>query len=339
MNPALLIRLRPTTPWRIGPDNGASDQAAAILHSDALYSAVTLAFGQLGLMEEWLNATAREHGEPAVRFSSCFPWQRGHLYAPPPASLWPPAAGGTKVRWKGATLLPTSVVAALAGGERPSDDRWMVDGHSGCLIPLNSRSATGPFRIVRRSSAAVDRVTGGAVAPHMTTCVQFAPASGLWCAAQFSSSTTYAVWAPRVQTVFRLLADSGLGGMRSKGFGRARTPDFQPGMLHELLFGTDAPAKPGRAWWMLSLFSPAENDAVEWDSGSYVLTQRSGRVAASGGAGAEKLTSRMVAEGSVLISAQPPRGAVRNVAPEGCPHAVFRAGYALALPIPWPVSA
>ena len=64
--------------------------------------------------------------------------------------------------------------------------------------------------MVRRSSAAVDRVSGGSVATHLTTCVQFAPASGLWCAAQFSNSMTYAVWAPRIQTAFRLLADSGL---------------------------------------------------------------------------------------------------------------------------------
>ncbi|HEY3440350.1 MAG TPA: hypothetical protein VGK29_06350 [Paludibaculum sp.] len=339
MNPALLIRLRPTTPWRIGPDNGARDQAAAILHSDALYSAVTLAFGQLGLMEEWVNATAREYGEPAVRFSSCFPWQRGHLYAPPPSGLWPPASANGKVRWKGATLLPTTLISALVRGERPSEERWTVDGHSGCLIPVNSRSATGPFRVVRRSSAAVDRVTGGAVAAHLTTCVQFAPASGLWCAAQFSNSMTYAVWVPRLQTAFRLLADSGLGGMRSKGFGRARTPDFQPGTLPELIFGADQPAIESRAWWVLSLFSPDANDAVEWTSGDYVLTQRSGRVSSADGAGAEKLTSRMVVEGSVLVAPRPLRGSVRDVAPEGCPHPVYRAGYALALPIPWPVSA
>lgn len=215
----------------------------------------------------------------------------------------------------------------------------MVDGHSGCLIPVNSRSATGPFRVVRRTSAAVDRVTGGAVAAHLTTCVQFAPASGLWCAAQFSNSTTYAVWAPRVQTAFRLLADSGLGGMRSKGFGRARTPDFQPGKLAELLFEGQSADHVSRAWWMLSLFSPADSDVVKWDLGDYALTRRSGRVSSADGAGAEKLTSRMVVEGSVLVSAQQPRGAVRNVAPEGCPHPVYRAGYALTLPIPWPVSA
>jgi hypothetical protein len=41
----------------------------------------------------------------------------------------------------------------------------------------------------------------------------------------------------------------------------------------------------------------------------------------------------MVEEGSVLFSADAPSGAARDVAPEGFPHPVFRAGFALALPI------
>jgi len=310
-----------------------------VFHSDSLYSAVTLALEQLGLLEEWLNATAREHCEPAVRFSSCFPWQRGYLYAPPPNGMWPPASASPKVRWKGASLVPTSVIAGLMQGAAPSDENWMVDGQSGCLVPTGSRSATGPFRFVHRSSAAVDRVTGGIVAPHGATCVQFAPASGLWCAAQFSNQNTYAVWAPKVQAAFRLLADSGLGGLRSRGFGRARSVDFQPGLLPELLFGSTQSTVGSNAWWLLSLLSPAESDDVQWASGNYQVALRSGRVGSVTGGGRGKLSSRLLAEGSVIVTGKPPMGCVRNVAPEGCPHPVFRAGYAVALPIPWPVTA
>lgn len=338
MNPALLIRLRPTTPWRIGPDTGAADRAAAIFHSDALYSAVCSAFGQLGLLEEWLTATASPYAEPAVRFTSAFPWQRGHLYAPPPAGLWPPHAAASKIRWKGAALLPASLIAGLLRGEAPSEDQWMVDGHSACLIPTGNRSSSGPFRFVERSSAAVDRPSGGIALPHRTTCVQFAPASGLWCAAEFSNQTTYAVWSPKIQTAFRLLADSGFGGLRSRGFGRARTPDFQPGNLSEILFGP-AQTAAAKAWWLLSLFSPAEADAIQWGAGDYHLTQRTGRVLSASGGGQAKLATHMVTEGSVLVSPTAPLGSVRDVAPTGAAHPVYRAGYAVSLPIPWPVTA
>ena len=72
MNPGLIVKLRPTGPWRIGPDSGARNRVDAIYHSDSLYSAVAQAMSRLGALEEWLDATARA-ATPAVCFSSCFP--------------------------------------------------------------------------------------------------------------------------------------------------------------------------------------------------------------------------------------------------------------------------
>ncbi len=59
MNPGLIVKLRPTGPWRIGPDSGARNRVDAIYHSDSLYSAVAQAMSRLGALEEWLDATAR----------------------------------------------------------------------------------------------------------------------------------------------------------------------------------------------------------------------------------------------------------------------------------------
>ena len=47
-----------------------------------------------------------------------------------------------------------------------------------------------------------------------------------------------------------------------------------------------------------------------------------------------KRISRVVSEGSVLISPAAPRGSAVNVAPEGFPHPVYRYGYALSISIP-----
>lgn len=340
MNPALLVRIRPSTPWRIGPDSGALGEAAAILHSDAVYSAVTLALGQFGWMEEWLEATANPLREPAVRFTSAFPWQRHLLYVPPPRGLWPPEAATTpKSRWKGARLVPASLVGRLLRGEKFDEEAWEVDGFSACLIPASSRFASGPFRFLLRSMAAVDRVTGGIALPYVTGCVQFAPISGLWCAAQFASQTAYAVWAPRLQAAFRLLGDSGIGGMRSRGFGRARSVEFQAGLLEEMLFGPAGVPRSEGAWWLLSLMIPSAADPVRWDEGHYEILKRVGRVGSREGGGLAKRASRALAEGSVIFCAAPPRGTVQNVAPEGCPHPVWRAGHPVAIPIRWPGNA
>jgi CRISPR/Cas system CSM-associated protein Csm4 (group 5 of RAMP superfamily) len=336
MNPALLVRIRPSTPWRLGPETGLQAEATAVLHSDAVYSAVTLALCQLGWMEEWLEATADPSREPVVRFTSAFPWQRNLLYAPPPRGLWPPEGVSGRTRWKGADLIPTQLAGSLLRGAPFDEQAWELDGWCGCLIPAGSRSATGPFRFLRRSCAAVDRVTAGHVLPYVTGCVQFAPASGLWCAAQFATQTAYAVWGPRIQAAFRLLGDTGLGGLRSRGFGRARSVDFQAGLLADLLFGPGGAPPAGRGWWLLSLMAPAARDPICWDEGDYLLVKRSGRVGSLAGGGARKLASRMLAEGSVVVSSRAPSGTVINVAPEGCPHPVFRAGYAVAISIPWP---
>jgi CRISPR type III-A-associated RAMP protein Csm4 len=335
--PALLIRLRPVTPWRLGPANGASGQTDAVLHSDTVYSAVTSAMRQLGVLEEWLNATAGASLEPAVRFSSGFPFQRGVLFAPAPAGLWPPpvhSQAPSKIRWKSARFLALSAVSFVLRGEELREESWVLDPQSACLLPSASKAVTGPFRILHRSSVAVDRLTGSQAAPHSMACVQFAPGSGLWCAAQFSSQATFAIWAPRVQAAFRLLADNGLGGARSRGFGRSRAPEFQSGRLAEMLFPAMAPAAGARHHWLLSLYSPAENDPVVWDRGNYTLVAREGRTAGDA-PGQLKLTSRMVAEGSVLEAGGPVVGCIRDVAPAGSPHPVYRAGFAVSIPIAW----
>jgi CRISPR type III-A-associated RAMP protein Csm4 len=228
-------------------------------------------------------------------------------------------------------------------GEGLRDEDYELDGHSGCLLPAAAHQPTGPFRLVRRASAPVDRLTGASTEAYPTACLQFAPGSGLWCVAAFANPIAYAVWEPKLRAAFRLLADSGFGGLRSIGFGRARQPEFQPGVLPDLLITPPElgapPAGERRAWWLLSLFSPASSDQVHWAAGDYSLTARRGRLESPALAGPLKLEARLVREGSVVISEREPTGQVLNVAPPECPHAVWRAGYAVAVPIPYPVAA
>ncbi len=328
MSSGLLIRLRPVGPWRIGPDSGDRDRVDRIYHSDSLYSAVTSAMGRLGMLEDWLEATARS-SEPAVRFSSCFPYQGKTLLVVPPRNLWPPPPS-SKVRWKGARFVPLSVVESLAAGRGLSEDGWTIDGPSECLLPFSTPPVPGPFRVSVRSSAGIDR-EGESVAPHSTACLEFAPGCGLWCVVNFSNSAAQERWTKPLTAAFRLLSDSGFGGKRSQGWGRAEMPEISEG-LSELQFHTEDVANG--AYWLLSLFHPAASDTVEWSQGNYTLTTRGGRVESDARWGDPKKQTRMVAEGSVLVASAEPRGSAADVAPDGFPHPVYRAGFALAIPIP-----
>lgn len=335
MPPAILVRLRPTTPWRIGSASGARHETDFIYHSDSLYSALCSAMTSLGSLGPWLAATA-ETAEPAVRLSSCFPYRQDTFLVPPPQTHWPPAPS-TKLRWTAAQFIPMTLVAALLRSEPIAEDAFVLDGPSGCLLPADRRTgSTGPFRPALRASASVDRLDAGRVDAHRIACLEFAPDSGFWCAVEFSGEAAASEWSPLVQAAFRLLADSGFGGQRSRGFGRAAAPEFGFGELSRLLLpdlgAAEMPASP--SWWMLSLFSPGEGETLNWSGGAYRLAERSGRVESASSWGAEKLTARMVVEGSVLESATAPRGCARNVAPSGSPHPVWRAGFGVALSIP-----
>jgi CRISPR type III-A-associated RAMP protein Csm4 len=483
MNPGLVVKLRPSGPWRIGPDSGARNRVDVIYHSDSLYSAVAGAMSRMGSLTDWLDATARSQ-TPAVCFSSCFPFVEDIGFVVPPRTIWPPtspAAMSARVRWKSARFVPMNVVETMLAGKRLNENHWSVDGASGCLVPAGK---AGPFRTSVRWNAAVDRLSG-ASERHGTACIEFREGCGLWTVVGFADEAARDRWQQPVKAAFRLLADSGFGGERSRGWGRAETPEFVEGMLPGLIIeyrdrepappveeppaeeppieepppteepvpdpnppmeaeteiavaadaeaavqaeavvepgeaeplpdgrGSDeapeieqaavnetaAESEPGaepvaaeieqaavrapeliepmrveaateepgaaeplpdsrgsdqvelpaeveaapsaptptaglQAHWMLSLFTPAVEDSVDWGRGNYSVLARGGRIDSPAGSGELKKQIQMVAEGSVLYANGAPLGAAADVAPDGFAHPVFRAGFALAIPLP-----
>ena len=324
---ALLVRMRPTSPWRTGPSTGARERVDTLYHSDSLYAAITHALELLGHpLEGWLDATARNPEGSAVRFSSVYPLFAEHLLVVPPRNAWPPAPSA-KVRWKGARYVPTALISGLLSGAPVDDDQWTVDGASECVVPAGQG---GPFRRAVRSSAAVDRLNGNAL-PHSEACIEFQSGGGVWFVAGFSSDSAREQWEAPIQAAVRLLADSGFGGGRSRGWGRAASPAFASGELNTLLFENMPAAESSDQHWLLSLYSPAESDPVDWSKGSYVTVERGGWVE---GSAAQKKRVRMIEEGSVLSAAGVLAGKAPDVAPEGFAHPVYRAGFALSIALP-----
>ena len=310
----LEVRLRPTTPWRVGHGAGDRERVDVVYQSDSLFSAITHAMKSLGWLEEWLAATAQNEGAPAVRFSSLFPFIGKTRLVAPPKTWWPPANPG-RLHTEAAKLIPLDVVRNGIVDE----SRFMVDGETGCMYNTGSGA---PVQIVLRTAAAIDRLTGVAD-PHRIACLEFAPNAGWW--GVFAVEDP--LWEARVKSAFRLLADSGFGGERSRGWGRAAAPEFSD--ASSLL---PTKANEDSAWWLLSVYSPDANDAVDWSRGEYAATQRGGWTDSQSGI-APKKQVRVLEEGSVVV-APSLRGRVVDVAPDGFAHPVYRAGFALAVPAP-----
>jgi CRISPR/Cas system CSM-associated protein Csm4 (group 5 of RAMP superfamily) len=371
------------------------------------------------------------------------------------------------VRWKSARFIPLEMVQSILAGERLDERHWSVDGPSGCLVPAGKQ---GPFRTSVRWSAAVDRLSG-ATERHSMACIEFRPGAGLWTVIGFADEAARDRWQDAVKAAFRLLADTGFGGERSRGWGRSETPEFIEGELPGMIIGEAPvegaapkvtvaevkappvlepletpsaeppsaepplqevkaaeaegmklhPSEPvdtsivepepvgqeavveeevksaeaegmklhpmepvdtsilepepaevkaaeaegmtlhpieavdvtevatvvepeaapvskgrgaGQAHWLLSLFAPSSADSVDWARGNYTVMARGGRIESPAGSGELKKQVQMIAEGSVVVAESAPRGAAPDVAPDGFAHPVFRAGFALAIPLP-----
>ncbi len=339
MHPGFLVKLKPDGPWRIGPDSGEPHRTGHILHSDAVYSAVTQAMVRLGEIEAWIAATAANPAGAQVCFSSCYPFHRDTLLVVPPRGIWPPPPSA-KLRYQSVRFVPLSFLEGLFAEQPVDEDRWLIDGPSECLLPSGKGPGVGPFRVALRSHAAVDRLTPGRVHTHTTACLEFAEGAGLWLAVEFQDEEAKQRWGAPVRAALRLLSDSGFGGRRSIGWGRAQMPEITEGTLPGLIWAPkEEAAGAEQAWWMLSLFTPAESDRVDWQRGSYATLTRSGRIESAAQWGDVKLALPMIAEGSVLVSALEPRGAARDIAPPGFAHPVYRSGFAVSIPIPWRASA
>lgn len=336
-NHSFIVRFRPTGPWRFGPDSGARDRVDLVYHSDAVFSAVSSAMDRLGMLEAWLDATARSQDGPAVRLSSFYPFQGSHLLVIPPRSLWPPP-DSTKVRYKGARFVPLSLVESMLGGVEIDEGRWLVDGESECLIPSDRNApAAGPFRMAVRSNAGVDRLEHGKALVHSTACLEFARDAGLWTAVIFAGEEQRIQWEEPVRAALRYLADSGFGGERSRGWGRSEMPEWEPWNPSPESVAPTEGSELG--YWLLSLYTPSESDSIDWKRGNYSTISRGGRIESAARWGEAKNTTLMIAEGSVLLAASEPKGSARDIASPGFPHPVFRSGFAVALPVPWRVAA
>ena len=126
-------------------------------------------------------------------------------------------------------------------------------------------------------------------------------------------------WLERVEGAFRLLADSGLGGARRIGFGQMAAPEFERGEWPKLLLPRLS-GEGSQNYWLLSLYSPASADKVDWSTGDYRLSTRGGLTAD----GKSKKNARLVDEGSVISAAAEPIGRALDVAPDGAAQPMYR---------------
>lgn len=174
----------------------------------------------------------------------------------------------------------------------------------------------------------LDRVTCASGLFHAGMTV-FSSDAGLYCLVDVLDQEVM----EKLQGALAWLGDSGLGGLRSIGYGKFEARWIQPGSEWRKLWDVD----PGKsAWCLLSLTHPSpEERKYSLEEAYFEIITRDGWASSPFSMQqARRKSCRMFAEGSVLTHM--PVGCMADVTPAGWEkslHPLYRYGFALAVPV------
>lgn len=193
-----------------------------------------------------------------------------------------------------------------------NDEQLWIHGDDRCPYTVWRTDKRPRVTLDRQSSASEIWYLGG---------VKFYEGCGLWFGAKFDTEETQT----QIETILRVLGDTGIGGERSAGYG-----------LFDL-HNQPAESEPERETDRFVTLAPiCPRDADELDmliqgDVSYTLGERSGWIGSAEGSHLRRQQVWMFAEGSVLKGNGSQVGRLVDLKPDACPHPVWRYGYA------WPI--
>lgn len=362
-----------TLSFHFGHQGIGIEEAGETLPSDSLFAALVAQAAHLDgarLDAEGTLAFAQPFvtGTPPFVLSSLFP-RLGELLLLPRPSL-PLVAPEPKQTWwdeigkgfKKLRYLSPRLFADVCAGRPFTDAPIIMQGGKVWITPTEAATLPKPWaqesrespsvwrqrlaakdhniwEIEQVSRVTVDRVTN-ASAYYKVGRVTYAPGAGLAFVVRFNDATARAGFVQLLD----VLAESGLGGRRSSGYGAFRWAGG-PELTLDL-------GRPGGRAVLLSRYLPRDEELafLRHDHAAYKLERVGGWVYSQGRPSQRRQRIMMVTEGSVLhVGDATVRGRVEDVAPNyrksrtphplfkrgaGTAHPVYRSGLALALPIP-----
>jgi len=339
------------------------EESAEHIPSDTLFAAlVDAALRAPGGGADWLAPF--QNGDPPFLLSSAFPFAGAVRFFPMPVPLdrWfgPETLRERAKDLKGVKFLSEGLFRRMLDGERmddwlfPKDEEadherglslqggtfWLtheevqglpesmrVDPATRRSIPPRALRHHVVYRVHLAPRVTLDRMTSASNIFHAGR-VSFAPQCGLWFGVQWRRRDS------ALQTLFQhalaLLADDGLGGERSVGYGGF---SWQEAGTLSLPDPSD-----GGLMWLLSRYHPCKGELPHalTDDARYALTAVAGWLRSYGSAAQRRQRLWLVTEGSLIRAVGPgPWGDLTDVRPRyrnpqgDFPHPVWRYGFAL----------
>ena len=263
-------------------------------------------------------------GDKALPFmlTSAFPFAGDVYFFPKPLTFTHPSKES-----KGVAFVSQTYFEDIISGKTPKFDKndlipggklW-VSRQEKKRLKTKNIDEMRVWETTTRPRVTIGSRSAGSEIWHVES-VTFNTNCGLWFTAKFNSNATQ----QKIETLLRVLGDSGIGGERNAGYG---VFDFK---TEQVNFEMSTP-KAGHAFVTLSPICPkCPNQLKHLLSGNdtaYDLHTSTGWVSRAGNAASRRAVNRFV-EGSVLHASEPQIGCFVDLTPDGWAHPVYRYGYA-----------
>lgn len=296
------------------------------LHSDTLQAALYVSALQLYGIE------VAEDFRKRVRLSSAFPFEKESGYwLPKPLSFVLEDDPDRRKELKKIKFLRAAHFQSLMSGNPPSNEDLLASGKPE-IWNIDQKDKPG---ITQR--VLVDRVNLRGVPFYLEKLypINYHDDRGLYVMVNVVEGEF-----PQLESLFKLLADNGVGLQRGLGNGRFQYEYIKAGLTLQV-------PSNAAAWVGLSLYRPEANEIekIQLDQSHYQLVKRGGWISSPANAmhmSLRKKSVLMFSEGSVLAFGDAPsasimvRGKMEDLRPadwKGFPHEVWRDGMGIFLPM------
>ena len=330
-----LYRLTFKTQLHLGRASGPAQEGSLGLEktetyipADTLFSAICQLWTTFYTPESlttFLDGYAEDRDVLPFMLTSVFPFAKDVYLFPKPSRFPKPSMVSTpSKKSKRVRFVSQSLFQNIISGDSPefSEDQ-LINGEEVWVSPEEKEkletSSNKDFTIWTtniRPRVTLGSRNSGAEIWHVQT-VQFNRDCGLWFAAEFDSDETK----HKIETLLRVLGDTGIGGERNAGYGLF---DFT-----ETTLEIPTP-EAGNRFVTLSPICPQSPEQLEQlltGKAAYTLNPLTGWIGATG-TDIRRKQINMFAEGSVLHTNGTQIGRLVDLRPNNWSHPVYRYGYA-----------
>ena len=298
------------------------EKTETYIPADTLFSAICQTWGTFygtEALTDFLNGYTEDSTVLPFTLTSAFPFAQDVYLFPKPLIFVNPSKKSKRVEF-----VSQNIFQDIISGNRPEfNDSDLITAKKIWITPeektqlkISDDDGFTVWTTHTRPRVTIGSQNAGSEIWHVQT-VQFNTNCGLWFAVNFDADETQ----QKIETLLRVLGDTGIGGERNAGYGMF---DFTEANL-EL-----STPEAGNQFVTLSPVSPKSPEQLaQLLTGdiAYTLNPLTGWVSTTGTATRRKQVN-MFAEGSVLNTSNTQIGRLVDLRPDGWSHPVYRYGYA-----------